>query len=146
MARTMVFGYLESFAGVSFVTGLVRPLESRLNSGQAAKIITLVDGRAFNLNETTNKANAQIQYPVEQRLRIIIRSAGGGRAAVDTALATIEAKHGVQGTLSIRSGGSLTCMAVLDEIIEESDMDKTDNGGITYGTFTLVFQQLTGWA
>lgn len=149
MGRSIVFGYIKSFSSVSLVsTGgstVIVPMECRLNSGQAAKVITLANGVAYNMNETAYKSGAQTRYPVEQRLSIMVRSSGGGRSAIDAALANIDEKHGVQGTLVVTSGRDYSCTAVLDEIIEEGDMDKGDSSDITYGTFTLVFQQLTEW-
>lgn len=149
MGRSIIFGYIKSFAGVSLVSTVgntvIVPMECRLASGQAARVITLANGVAYNMNETATKSGADVRYPVEQRLRVMVRSNGGGRSAIDSILSGIDDKHGVQGTLVVTSGRDYTCTAVLDEIIEDQDMDKGDNAGISFGTFTLVFQQLTEW-
>lgn len=152
MGRNIAFGYLKSFGNVSFVTSggstVIVPMECRLQSGQAAKVITLADGTAYNYNPQgfTPKGGVGVRYPVEQRLQVMIRSNGGGRAAVDSVLAGIDAMLGLENTLVVRSGIDRSCKAVLDEIVEESSMDKSDNAGISFGVFTLVFQQLTQWS
>ena len=141
MSRSIVFGYIDQFAGLSLNTPTIIPRESRMHSGQAARIITLANGAAHNMGWTGTR------FPVEERLKLCIRHADG--AKVDQYLGSIDAKHGIEGTLTVyvpdMGGANYSCTAVLDEIIEEDGGNKAE-GTVNNGNYTLVFQRMTPWS
>ena len=87
------------------------------------------------------------RYPIEERLKLCIRNAQGSK--VDQFLNSIDAKHGVEGTLTVyvpgMGGANYSCTAVLDEIIEEDGGSKAE-GTVNSGNYTLVFQRMTAWS
>ena len=143
--RHIAFGWLSSFDGQGAGTANVLPLRCRLRSGKAARVITLVNGVAVNIDGTSG---SQVRYPVEQQLEVLIRgSSVASGSAVDDYLGNFATRIGKQATLQVHVPGArrYTAPAILDdiEIVDEGQM--ADDKKINWCIARLTFQQMEAW-
>lgn len=137
------FGYIEKFDGVSLNTANIKPMRCRLKGAPTARILTLVNGTAVNIDGTAGSSG---RFPVEQVLEILIHGTGPGTGLqVDTLLWQVTSKAGDQGVLEIHVPGHFEnyyCEAQFDyaEIVSEGNM--RDNSGTNWTVVKLVFQQM----
>lgn len=136
------YGYIDRFDNVDFNTAYMKPLMCRLKGTRTARIITLGNGRAFNI---TGDFVAPI-FPVEQQLEILIHGViAGDGSMINAVLDTIAAKSGMTAALRVRiphSSIAPVAQAVFDylEIVEDGQMD--DTAVINWSIVRLYFQQL----
>lgn len=137
------FGYIEAFDGVSLNTAYIKPMRCRLRGAETARILTLVNGAAINIDGSTTSSG---RFPVEQTLEIMVHGSGVGTGQqVNSLLIAISAKQGKQGVLTIFVPNQYEpyyCQAIFDymEIVAEGNM--SEYKGTPWTIVKLVFQQL----
>lgn len=153
MSRRIIHGFIRVFDGLSFTgTQGIKALSSEFDSGRSSGLITLANGKAYNVNGD-NRAN--VIYPISQTFYIAVHDVNtiSTIRAADFPLSQIEAKHGVQGELRVYApnavlpslGGVFKTQAVLDRIRKSGRGNMVEANGRIWDIFELTFLQMDEW-
>ena len=153
MSRRIIHGFIRAFDGLSFTgTQGVKALSSDFDSGRSSGIITLANGKAYNVNAGNR---ATVVYPIQQTFIIAIHDVQTIPTirAADFPLSLIEAKHGVQGELRVYApnavipslGEVFKTQAILDRIRKSGRGNMVESNGRIWDLFELTFQQMDEW-
>lgn len=142
----LAYGYIDMFMNRPVDRANMKALRCQLKGAPTARIMTLVNGTAVNID---GEMQSKPRYPIEQVLDVLVTSTGLFKDGmfIDNALRHFVDVQGKQGALRLRvPGGSrfYYAEAVLDyaEIVDDGVMDET---GDKWSIIALHFQQLTEW-
>lgn len=141
MTRYILHAYISEFDGVSFNTANRKPLLSPMRTGSMSRVLTLINGVAYNANG--NNRGTPV-YPIEQEFSVLITGSSG--SFVDGLVYNIDVKTGQEGSLKcyVPDGSTYKCTAVLDEI-ERGNEAYMPDGQFNYGVYVLRFMQMDSW-
>lgn len=142
----LVYGYFDMFMNRSMNRAEIKPLRCQMKGAPTARIMTLVNGAAVNID---GEMQSKPRYPIEQVLDVLVTSSGLYQDGmfIDNALQSLMDVQGKQGLLQVRVPGGTryyAANAIFDyaEIVDDGIMD--DNGTKS-SVVALHFQQLTEW-